>query len=702
MDAPAVTSGLMTLPADDMAYYYEDFKRAKTANNTDRLRCIRSMMAYTGLDAGQWDDALKSTMFSEGRDPKTYNFIRFLVAGHAGNYIMNSVDPTFVDREDDSIDTLEATDVLQKKWYSMKDRGRYKSDTMLCIENGLVYCGTQELVIMKPSLDPRTWYIAFPSLRPDLVFYDPNVTGDNISRTARKAFKRVFLTARQAMQIYPKKAAEIEKKVFDSLAFEQDKYEILNIDSFRADTVNRLGNKHECIEILHIEDEKTITQIHVPSAQEIPQTKHIFNSVEDITTKKLWAMKQGIELRDEDIYTTPQFKPINKITTFCPDLGVLLENGDDERQLEGHLPLYSWSFLQKYGKFIGLVYFLIDAQQDLNKREMAKTKLLTQTPLQKFWISEDVEDVEGQRMDEVVADFADSSKPIKAPAGVPGNMLVGSILGASNIGSLVTDENIKIDFMNRIAALPIAMQGMTERTGESGILHGRKVIEGTIMNRIPQEWVMQHEHDKAEDWVKVVLNIFQDVPNIPITNSDNKETVVANEIVGFDDNGNIVQRRSLKNLKRVEVIITLTKENDFMKQAKKEMAVASLQAMPPTATNPPIRAAFECALAVNMDFTDDIEKEKAVKAAELSYRLAMSQGELALMQIDAKKMQMQTQMAGGMPPVGQPSLAPPQPSAPKAEKPMEPPSTRVEAAGRPSIPQTPEIGAGANEQPNAG
>lgn len=678
--APFVAPNLRKRQPEDLSFYLSEFKRAKSADDTDRLRCIRNMQAYTGLNDGQWSAAAKAELTRAGRDPKTYDLIRFLVAGHGGNYVMNSVDPLFVDREDDSVATQKALEALGVMWYSMKDRGRYKAETMLCIENGLVYRGVQELMISRPSSDPRSWYIYFPSHRPELVIFDPSNTTDSISRSAQVAWKLMYLSPQQMMRVNPDKTDEIMAQLNRREVEDGEQFEETDIDQFTSLDAVKLGSRRQVIEKLHIKHEMIMHQIHKPTGKLLPVTKYPLESIADIALKKAWGVRAGIELRDEDIATFRDFKPVNYLTRFCTSLNIILEDEKDERQLDGHLPLYAWSFLQKYGKSMGLVDFLVDAQDDLNKREMAKTKILTQTPIAgKPWISEDILDREGNTLDQVVEDFNDSSKPLITPAGMPGGNLFGTSPGVNVPSGLLQDESVKIDFMNKLAAFPLALQGITDRSGESALHLGRKVIEGTVMNRIPTEWVMQHEHDKAEDWLRVAIYAFGDIPNMPFVSNDGHRKTVINKVEGFDGDQPVISAE-ISALKRPDVIITMTKENDFLKQAKKEMAVGSLQAMgPQTPTNAPIHAVFTTTLARNMDMVGDEEKQKIEKACDLTLELAMEQAELALIQIRKQKEQLEQPpqvppAAPGALPGGvggsAPTMGPPTAPQPGAEQPQ--------------------------------
>jgi hypothetical protein len=324
----------------------------------------------------------------------------------------------------------------------------------------------------------------------------------------------------------------------------------------------------------------------------------------------------------------------------------VLQNKLDRRQFGQYLPFSDFSFMVQAGISIGLVDFIYGPNDDLNKREMAKIKQLTQAPVNKMWISEDiVPEGSDKKLNDYVAEASDISKPYITPAGIPGSNLFGIMPGAQLNQGLLQDIAEKTEFINRLGSLPPAMQGIPGNSAESGIAVGRRVIEGSILQRLQMENYIKHMHHKTRLWVKLALSLFGGTANVnrSFRNADGSVTVL-NEFMGYDEDGQEIVRNNLSELRDVEVTIIEAKENDYLKQAQREMDVAALMAIPPSATNDPIRSVFESSLAMRMDFTDEMEKERAEEMCNLRLALAKKTAEAQLVQLDASIASTQMQM----------------------------------------------------------
>jgi hypothetical protein len=151
---------------------------------------------------------------------------------------------------------------------------------------------------------------------------------------------------------------------------------------------------------------------------------------------------------------------------------------------------------------------------------------------------------------------------------------------------------------------------------------------------------------------------------------------------------------------RLDVIISQAKENDYMRQAKRELDAAVLNSIRPTATNGPAIASFVTDLINAADYADDEHREKSVSAANLYYELEMTNGQAQLLASKAnllkaeeqyKQMVAQIKAAGAQAqrpqpqggPQGQPQGQPqPQPGqgAPQGQQRMRMPQLPPEAA----------------------
>lgn len=688
----------------------QNYNNAFVADEFNRYRFIRNMMVSTGLRYDMWakDWSIVDQLLAENRTPGTYNFLQYYIRGLAGNFIMNWFDPKFVSREDNNPRILKALTALQKIYYANKEHCNYKASVISCIWNGLVGRGVEELIIDR-NQDSRG-IIRFESIRPDMITFDPESTEDRLSRTSQVAWKRFYLTPEEMIRYFPHAEPEVRERLDGMVAADENTdniYDRTTVGSFTGDPFI-WGQKYLCFEEYKIEWEKETVLIHADTGMPFPESGFELGSEEDFIAKVLWGQENGFVVTPESISEVRKWTPVLYVTTICRAYSLLLERRRDERQLNGKLPFYCWSFMEKYGQSIGVVDLLIDAQDDLNRRENQKTKIITQTPIGgKTWIHPDAFGNNDQARSDATSNFNDCAKPFILDEDAPvGAQLFGVMPGANINPSIFQEENLKIDYMNRIASLPLAMQGITERSNESGIHLGRKIIEGSVMQRIPMEGIIQHENDKAEDWLTMALELYTGPANYNRTFStgDGAVSVTINEFMGTDEQGNPVLENDVSEIEveRTDVIVTQSKENDFLRQAKRETDAAILTAIQPTETNGAARAAFISDLILSADFDDDVQKEKASRAAELYYDLEMTNGETALLnatlakekataalkQLEQAKMQREQQEA-------QPTVEGPANVGPAGQLPPTGPAELGEPVPVGATQPRPEVGAAA-------
>lgn len=655
-----ISTGLNKDP-NDTAQMLHRFQMAKDADWDNRRRGLRNMAAYMNDIVPNY---LKSVLNRQNIQEQNFNILMYIVRGHVGNVLMNWFDPKFTGREGEPVDAIEA---LGKVYLAQKEYYDYKASAMVCYENGYVYRGVEQLVLDRPSSNPRSWGLKFVSMRPDMVVLDQNVTGDRLSRDSEEAWIIHYLSPSKMIRRFGEPKNKVEREILRKL--QRDSKENPHFDTPTRDLHDnidqqRYGTNYRMIEWMHIEHEKVVQQ-YLKNGTPIPSSGYEIGTIEDVMFKKSWAESYGFELSDDMILTMNDNVPCLYNTVFAPDIGVMLDDRKDFRQLGGHIPLYSWSFLQKNGMSLGIVDFEWDIQQDFNKRELAKTKIITKTPIAgKLWIRRDMYDSDTE-FNQAVKDYTDSSKPLVIPESAPPVPEgFGFISGANFPPSILQDESFKLGLADRIGMLPPAVQGRSERSADSGIAIGRKVIEANTMMKQESTTIIQHENDKHEDWVKLAIKLFGHPVNMnrPFQSADGKDSITINEAIGIDPVGNTIMRNNIGSLKRVNVIISQTKENDFVSQVRMEKSVASLQAMPPSDTNILNRAAMEYTLVTSQDFSTDEDKERAMRLAELQLKIIEAQGMAQLKQAE--------QMAQGpqQPPMPQGA---PQGQAPAQEEGLE-------------------------------
>lgn len=646
-EAPYVTSNMKKAAPDDVACYINRFNTARDADRENRLRGVRNTAAYLNDLVPQH---LKAALIEDGRASQSFNILFPIIQGHVGNVLMNWFDPKFVPREDDPID---ATEALAKVYLANKEYYNYKASAKTCFENGYVYRGVEMLEVHKPTQNPRTWGIGFKSLRSDHVTFDPNVYSDRIHRDSKEAWITHFLSPKKIIQTFQGPKNDVERDLL--LRLQRDEAKALSYDlptNLLYDMADqaRLGSNYRVVEWLHIENERVVRQF-LRTGVELPQTGYAIGSMEDTAHKQQWAASFGIELNDDMVFSTQEWKPVLYTTTFCPDLGIVLENRKDFRQLNGHLPLYCWSFVQKNGMSLGLADYLWDILQNFNARQLAKTKIITKSMVGgKPYFREDMFSGDPERLAQAIEDFTDVSKPLVIPEDAPPvPESFGIVRGEQVPPSILQDENFLMLLSERIGMLPPALQGRSERSADTGIAIGRKVIEANVMMKSESDSVVQYENDKATDWVKMAIRLYGHPVNMNrgFQSADGETHVTINEFAGYDPAGNEVIRNNISQLKRVNVIICQTKENDFISQARIEKAIGALQAMPPSESNMLTRASFEYTLATNMDHSTDEERERVKRLADKQLEIVEKNASLTLLNLEMQLQSMQGGAPGG-------------------------------------------------------
>jgi hypothetical protein len=648
---PQIASDMKKLPSDEWAFAMDEYTSDAEADSPDRRRGIRNVLAFCGLDTDQWPEQETNDLDMAGRYPKSYNLAQYYANGVAGNLVMNWIDPKFVDKDDDSVQQLNRIKKLQRIYYSDKEWGKYKNSAVKAVHNGCIYRGVEELVIDRTS-NPLG-RIRFVSVKQDGIIFDPTNQTDDISRNSKRAHKEIWLSPEEMLNYYPKAEKKIKeylaslKKVDDDIGQRSEPVKAAGPLASK----NMMGNKYRCIVTYKIVMERKRVVMDTESGMVLPKTPFPEGSEEDFMAKQMYAMSKGVEIKAEKLWNMDQLVPVNYLTTFCPSLAIVLDMNKDERQLEGHLPLYCWALIMKAGKTLGVVDLALEAQRSINRREMAKDKTTDQTPwLGKSWFHGALfEDASSNAETDFVRDFNDASKPIKIPSTAPlgsQGSYFGIMQGSQIPAGLFQDEQWKITLLNLICYLPPVLQGAAGGSSESGILFGRKVIEANVVQQMPAKNLEQHENYKAEDWVITAIKLYggqsqaDKIANLNRSFKDapesGGESFTVNTLAGVDAEGNPVIDDDISQLKRVQVIISQAKENDYLKQAKREINIAALGAIPPSQTNDMIRAAFEVSLAKSMDQSDEVEKKNVESACDLRFKLAMTTGQAMLMQLQGQ------------------------------------------------------------------
>jgi hypothetical protein len=220
---------------------------------------------------------------------------------------------------------------------------------------------------------------------------------------------------------------------------------------------------------------------------------------------------------------------------------------------------------------------------------------------------------------------------------------MGIMQGAQLPQWMFQEEGFKLQLMDQLANWNNALGGQSDRTNESGIHYGRKVLEGLINHTISTETLAQHEKDKAEDGLIMGIQLYggrtreEKIANYNrrFNGSDGEETQV-NIYRGTDDNGEDVVDNDISKLRRVDVIISRSKENDFQKSAKMEQDSSMLQSIQPTPDNALARAAILSDYLRSQPAEDDIQRKVFNEAADKGYEIAVLNAQVMIKGLQAQ------------------------------------------------------------------
>lgn len=616
LPSPYISSGVFRKDPNDTSIMMHRFNTAKDTDTENRVRGLRNTSSYMNDIVPGY---LKSALHRDGRAEQNFNILMPIIRGHVGNVLMNWFDPKFSGRDGDPLDAIEA---LTKVYLQQKELYNYKQSATSCYENGYLYRGVEQLGLDRPSSNPRRWGLKFTSMLPHRVVFDPNSDGDNISRGSQEAWIGHYMSPSKVIRTFGMPGTSVERDVLRKMQKTE-----MESPSFEAPTAllydtldqRKYSSNMFVVEWLHIEWAKKSVQ-YLKNGTPLPESGWEIGTMEDVIFKKQWADQRGFELSNDMILTMTEDVPTMYTTTFAPDLAILLEDKKDFRQLNGHLPIYAWSFLQKNGVSLGIADYEWDIIQDFNKREMAKTKIITQTAIAgKMYIRRELFGDDEEAYQRAVREGTDSSKMLEIPDGAPPIPdSFGMLPSAQTPPSILQDENFKMMLADKVGMLPPILQGRSEKSADSGVSLGRKSIEANTMMKQETVTIVQHENDKHEDWLILGTKLFGN----PVNNnrcfcsSDGKTNITINEAVGIDAVGSTVMRNHIGALKRPNVTISQAKENDFIRQVRLETAVGSLQAMIPSDTNVLHRAAIEYDVATNLDFSTDEDRERATRLAD--------------------------------------------------------------------------------------
>ena len=616
----------------EIATLISDFNTAVSYDAPRRSRIIRNSLATTGVEGSSYTPEEQAYLRREGMEASDYTFLSKYVKGITGTIIGNWYQPKFVAHSgagisEDMIATVNAV------YMADKDLHNYKSTAMQTIYNGVICFGAEEITIDRPLLsDPKTWGIRFKPLRPETIIFVQSDEAGRLSETAQAAYKYSYPTLLDLEKIYPDKKAEIKKMVNDLMPRDEVDRTSSVYDSVLDPYEDIRGKKYKVVEYYHMEHEKITQRVFIDTWEPLPE-KTPGSPMADNLALHAWAAERGVVLTEDKIIEIEDVVPTLYVDVFIPELQIVLDSGKDERQID-RLPFFGWSYMENNGIPVGVVDLLWATAQDILKREKAKTKYIEKTPTAKPWVHPDIVGNDPGKLSRVINEWNDSSKPLVVDSEVTPGMverLMGIERGVDIPQAVLHDESFKMSLMDSLSGLTPSMQGQTERSGESGIMFQKKMLESTAQQRLPMLTLAEHEKAKASAWLVLAQTVYGGTANYNREFSLPKDRGVLriNEFKGYDEEGNTVVEHDFSNLDRVDVSIGKAPESDYYRQATRAADLEALKSMRPSQTNSEIIAVLENNIILNMDFSDDEEKTKAEEAvarrAELERLQAIAQ-----------------------------------------------------------------------------
>jgi len=261
--------------------------------------------------------------------------------------------------------------------------------------------------------------------------------------------------------------------------------------------------------------------------------------------------------------------------------------------------------------------YAIDSQDDINLAELNKSKYFNiKMPIGGKTIYHPL--IHGDRPEkkqDFIDNFNDNTIPFEMSHDAPLGQRLVDIVGQQSIPrDVLGDESFKISLLKEILRLPPAMQGQVGKSGESALLHSRKVADANSMlqNSIESWQIAQREFH--ESWLFLAIKIYGgDSQDAIITNMDRKftregVTVEVNKFKGISQNGEIQLEDAISDIDPFKVQIIPVKKNYNMRSVRRDIVAAILQQIPRTDQNEAIFAVLQSELIDNVEELDPNDK----------------------------------------------------------------------------------------------
>lgn len=643
-----------------------EWQEVKTANNDFLYRVRRNFLYYTSL---QSSDVYKNKWLIQleklGLDPKVMNVIQMYVEGHAGNFTNYVFNPQYYTNNPQ---LSHVADNLMWLYAEDSNNNSFNSQFTTMILHSCIIRGIIEMKV-KRTLNAPLGRITIENIFPDQILFDPSVKSPTIARDSKIAWKKFRMTFKKLMSTFHEKRNEIKKTVEDlsNRVIMQDQ----SMQGKLEDLENTFMNgEYDVIEAYKIVPENVTIEFDTVNNVQIPAIGGEIGSEGHHAAVVAWANENQIELSAEiRTYNIPQEKL--KVFTFMPEVNIVLQEKEDERQLVGldgtcHLPFYSHSFISANGVSAGVPDISIPMQDNVNISELSKQKWKHCVPPGKSWVHPLSWAGQPEKQEELLNNINDPTVPFVPSEGAPPNkdQLFGWVNGPQVPPDIIRSESFDIGMMAETNRLPPAVRGQSERSGESARLFSRKVTEANVM--------VKQTIDRLEELQK---NFFHDykILAIQVYGGRNEIEKKANEIRTVSGKEGqevrINQEQNMADVPENEILVKVTKKNNFLNAVKREEAADLYSLMPPTATNGATRALLEVEIATNMEGVSEEVKDQIREIGELSvtFNKLSLLTQIKNLQMQNMQMDMQMQMPAQPQTPGQESIQPQGQPAPQGQ-----------------------------------
>ncbi len=227
------------------------------------------------------------------------------------------------------------------------------------------------------------------------------------------------------------------------------------------------------------------------------------------------------------------------LTTIAPHFeNIILQDKDFPFHTDRFsvFPVYSFNWNMRKADQASLIYLLLDIQDSINKRMSQQIDFVTQALGQPWFVGKhDKSSAEqlrtsGNQPGKVIEINSTIKPPIKAPA---------PTVDPSILQTVMTDR----EFIDNISSVTPAMEGKSERSGETGVLYNSKVGQGKISTNPYHEALAKVRQLLAQDFIELVPYVyFEDDRVMEVKKSDIKKSPRSGlnfEMINVNYDGNI-------------------------------------------------------------------------------------------------------------------------------------------------------------------